>query len=87
MSSLARKVKRNKEKKLKKEMGKDISKKIGLFNKMGDSCLACKKPFDKTDKNQVQSWYVTVRSESDTVRIYCPDCWDNAQKIVEEYTK
>ena len=36
-------------------------------------------------KEQVMSWNVVVRSEENKVHLYCPDCWENAKKLVEEY--
>ena len=41
--------------------------------------------FDKLNKEQVMSWNVVVRSEENKVHLYCPDCWENAKKLVEEY--
>jgi ribosomal protein L44E len=32
----------------------------------------------------VMSWSVVVRKETETVRLYCPECWDMAKKLVEE---
>ena len=66
---------------------KDIKQKMGLFDKIGDECLVCQKDFDKTDKEQVTSWFVAVRKEEGKVNLYCPDCWDKAQKVVAEYMK
>ena len=85
MSSLKRKIKRNKEKQVNKTLKKDIAQKIGLFNKIEDHCLMCEKEFDKTNKDQVQSWYVVVRKEN--VNIYCPPCWESATAIAEKYSR
>jgi hypothetical protein len=83
MGSLERKLQRKKEKQAKK----DMKKKMGLFDKLGDECLACKAPYDKTNKEQVQSWFVTVRREQGVVNLYCPDCWGKAQKVIEDFEK
>lgn len=83
MGSLKRKMARNKEKRAKK----DMKQKLGLFNKIGDECLACRAPYDKTSKEHVQSWFVTVRREQGIVNLYCPDCWGKAKKVIEEYEK
>lgn len=80
MSSLGRKLKRDKLKDAKKE----LTKKVGLFNKIPDHCLACHKEFDKKDRDMVMTWSVVVRKETETVRLYCPECWDMAKKLVEE---
>ena len=81
MGSLKRKMARKKAKQAKK----DLNKKVGLFNKLGDKCLVCEDPFDKTDKEQVQSWFVVVREEQQKVNLYCPECWGTAQKVIEEF--
>ena len=78
MSSLRKKIKRDKEKEAKKE----LQKKVGLFNKLSDHCLVCEKDFDKKDKEMVMSWSVVVKEEN--VRLYCPECWGAAKKLVEE---
>ena len=77
MGSMSRKIKRNKEKKAKKE----LATKVALFGKLGDACMTCEKPFDKNNKEQVMSWSVVVREKEKVVRLYCPDCWDTAKKI------
>ena len=78
MSSLSKKLRRNKEKAAKKE----LQKKVGLFNKLEDHCLVCQKDFDKKNKDMVMSWSVVVRE--DKVRLYCPECWERAKKLIEE---
>ena len=78
MTSLKRKQLREKEKNAKKE----LKKKIGLFNRLPDHCLVCQKAFDKKDKKMVMSWSVVVKE--DKVRLYCPECWDRAKKLIEE---
>tara|TARA_R100000152_G_C6628711_1_gene76998 strand:- start:65 stop:328 length:264 start_codon:yes stop_codon:yes gene_type:complete len=79
MGSESRKLKRNKIKKAKK----DMKEKVALFDKLPDHCLTCEATFDKKDAKQVQTWNVVVRD--DTVRLYCPECWDRAIKLVEEF--
>mgnify|MGYP003119433583 CR=1 FL=1 len=75
---------------MEKKMGKDgsqkLAEKIFQFDKLPDECLACLKPFDKKNKEMVTTWNVVVRDE-DTVRLYCPDCWNTAQKIIEDFKK
>ena len=63
----------------------DLEEKMFLFGKLGDHCLTCLAPFDKTDKEMVMSWSVVVRSKEEEVRLYCPDCWSKAQQIVEDF--
>ena len=77
MSSLSRKLKR----KNKKDSEKEFKNKVGLFNKIPENCLTCDKPFDKKNKEMVMTWSVVVADE-ETVRLYCPDCWNRANKLV-----
>ena len=78
MSSLSKKIQRKKIKEAKKE----LQKKVGLFSKLSDCCLVCQKNFDKKNKEMVMSWSVVVKE--DGVRLYCPECWDRANKLIEE---
>jgi ribosomal protein L44E len=82
---------RRREEKLKKKMSteeQNLSEKISFFSQLEDECLACAKPFDKQDREMVQSWNVVVREDKDpAVRLYCPDCWQKAQNVVKEYMK
>ena len=64
----------------------EVSEMLNMFDKLPDECLACTKPFDKTNKEMVFTWNVVVRNE-DTVRLYCPDCWNMARQVVEQYDK
>tara|TARA_Y100000310_G_C20137659_1_gene558801 strand:- start:83 stop:355 length:273 start_codon:yes stop_codon:yes gene_type:complete len=78
MSSLSKKIQREKEKAAKKE----LQKKVGLFSKLSDQCLVCQKDFDKKNKEMVMSWNVIIKE--DKVRLYCPKCWDNAKNLIQE---
>jgi len=80
MSGSLRKIKRS----VKKQKEKDLSEKIGLFDKISDSCLVCSKEFDRKDKDMVSSWYVVVREEEQKVNLYCPDCWERAKQKLED---
>jgi|TARA_Y100000310_G_C20533144_1_gene739524 hypothetical protein len=86
MSSLKRKIKRKAAANKRKQMKRDVSEKMGLFNKIPESCSACDKPFDKKDKEMVMSWNVVVREEEAIVRLYCPECWSKAKEFIKEYT-
>ena len=77
-SSLKKKLKRAKD----KEVKKDLQEKIGLFNKLGEECLVCEKEFDKKNREMVSSWSVIVKEE--TVRLYCPECWTRANNLIKE---
>ena len=78
MSSLSKKIQRQK----KKEAETEFKKKVGLFNKLEDHCLVCQKDFDKKNKEMVMTWSVVVKE--DTVRLYCPECWNRANKLIKE---
>jgi hypothetical protein len=80
MSSAKRKIKRRR----KKEAQKDLEEKIGLFNKMPNECTMCDRPFDKKNKEQVNSWRVAVREREEKVNLYCPKCWDYANDILKK---
>ena len=81
MGSFSRTIKRNKEKKAKKEM----AEKVALFGKLGDECMTCFAPFDKTNKEEVLSWSVVVRNKENKVNLYCPACWNKATQIMEDF--
>ena len=79
--SSKRKIQRQEKKKAEKE----LKHTLGLFDKIPEECLTCEEKFDKNDKKMVLEWQVIVRKEEKIVRLYCPDCWDKAIKIVKEY--
>jgi len=80
MGSIERKIARNKAKEQKKEM-KHI---LGMFDKLGDECAACEKPYDKTSKEHAMTWKVVVREKEQVVRLYCPNCWDKTTKAIKQ---
>ena len=82
MGSLEQKLKRNQDKEFRKAE-KKIATKIAQFGKLPDNCLACEKEFAKKNKEMVTSWYIVQSAEN--VRLYCPACWESAQKLVKEY--
>ena len=83
--SLERKLRRKQAKKGKKRAEKELATKVALFGHLPNKCLTCEAPFDKLNREQVMSWNVVVRQQEEKVRLYCPDCWDNAQQIVKDY--
>jgi len=87
MGSLERKLSRQKATKGKKDAEKEMATKVALFDKLSDKCLTCEKPFDKMDKEQVMSWNVVVRQEEEKVNLYCPECWEKALKIIDDFKK
>jgi len=81
-----RKQRRAIEKKVGKDNSQKLADKIFQFDKLPDECLACLKPFDKKSKEMATTWNVVIR-DKDTVRLYCPECWDTAQKVLKQYKK
>mgnify|MGYP003120900427 FL=1 len=82
-----REQRRRMQKEAKKDGNQELEAKVALFGKLPDECLACTKPFDKTDRDMVMSWSVVVHGPEEVVRLYCPDCWDKAKKITEDFKK
>ena len=80
MGSLKRKLARNTAKRLKKNMKEQIA----MFDKLGDECSACSKEFDKKSKEHAATWNVVVREKEKVIRLYCPECWDKANKLIKE---
>ncbi len=62
----------------------DLEKKVGLFDKLPDQCTNCDTPYDKKSKEMAMTWSVVVREQENKVNLYCPTCWDNAQKFIKE---
>jgi len=83
MGSLKRKLERKSNKKVEKAE-KKMAKQLMMFDKLGDSCAACEEPYDKESKEHVTTWKVVVREKEKIVRLYCPECWGKANKLIEE---
>ena len=62
----------------------DLDKKVGLFDKLPKQCTNCEKPFDKNSKEMAMTWSVVVREKENKVNLYCPVCWNNAHKLLEQ---
>ncbi len=84
MTKAAKKIERSMKKAKKRQAEKEMKEKIGLFSRLEDCCLVCEKPFDKQDKEMVQSWCVIVRKDKSQVNLYCPECWDRANDMVKK---
>ena len=70
--------------KLKKGEESSVDKKMGLFDKLPIECTNCLTHYDKKDKTMVTTWTVVVREEEGKVNLYCPTCWDDANKLIKE---
>jgi len=71
-------------KQAKKDGNEEVAEKVVLFNKLGDECLICNKPFDKKDREMIMSWNVVVREKEEKVNLYCPDCWNGALDMLKQ---
>jgi hypothetical protein len=58
----------------------ELSTKVAQFNKLPECCMACKKDFDKKDKEMVNTWSVVVKQ--DVVRLFCPECIKKTQEAL-----
>ena len=74
-------------KQAKKDGNPDMEEKITLFGKLPGNCLVCEQVFDKKNREMVQSWSVVVHDKKEQVRLYCPPCWETAQKVLEDFRK
>ena len=81
MGSIKRKIARNKAKKAEKEMKQQMH----MFGKLGEECTSCQTPFDKKSKEHAVTLNVVVREKEEKVNLYCPECWDKANKIIKDF--
>tara|TARA_Y100000310_G_scaffold303878_1_gene342562 strand:+ start:196 stop:450 length:255 start_codon:yes stop_codon:yes gene_type:complete len=82
MNRRQRRAQEQAEKKMSKEE-KKLSEKIFLFNSLPQTCSACKKEFDKSNKDMVCSWKVVVRGDDKKVNLFCPDCIAKTKEILD----
>ena len=81
MGSIKRKMARNKAKRAKR----DIKRHMHMFGKMGQECTSCETPYDKTSKEHAMTWRVVVREAEEKVNLYCPECWETANKVIGDF--
>lgn len=62
-----------------------MSTQMDQFGKLPQKCDACQEPFDKKDKDMIQSWSVVVKQE--VVRLFCPHCIKKTQEALENVSK
>tara|TARA_R100000455_G_C6271653_1_gene127993 strand:+ start:511 stop:789 length:279 start_codon:yes stop_codon:yes gene_type:complete len=79
---LKRKAKAKSLKQKSEEAQKKLQKRINLFEKLPEQCSACNKTFPKTKESHM-TWKVVVRSNSEVVRLFCPDCQNKVTDFVE----
>jgi hypothetical protein len=80
-----RKQRRELERYANKDDVKNLSEKISIFGNLPQQCCACTNAFDKQNKDMIDSWRVVVRQE--VVRLFCPDCIQKTQDIINERTE
>jgi predicted RNA-binding Zn-ribbon protein involved in translation (DUF1610 family) len=84
MNRAQRRAAQKSNKKKGEKPNKEIDNVVGMFDLLPDQCSACLAPYDKKDKQMVTSWSVVVKEEKKIVRLYCPDCWETAQRIIQD---
>jgi len=65
---------RKQRRQLNKMVGKEATSTIDLMINMPTECSVCQRPFDKRDKEMVQSWFVDVYNSRKLVILTCPEC-------------
>mgnify|MGYP003110710504 CR=1 FL=1 len=69
----------------KKDPTQLMADKVKLFGEMPSECNVCQKNFDKKDKNMSLTWRVVQRKE--VVRLFCPECIQKTQEVINEIAK
>jgi hypothetical protein len=62
----------------------EMAQQVTLFGMLPEACLACQKSFDKKNKDMVTSWKVVVHNDSETVRLFCPECIEKTKELIEQ---
>jgi hypothetical protein len=83
---MSRKQRRAAERKRKKGDAEQLmADKVHMLGQLPEKCDACKKTFDKTNRDMVFSWSVVVKEQN--VRLFCPECIKKTQEVIDEYTR
>jgi hypothetical protein len=64
---------------------KKMGEQIMMFGKLPDMCLVCEALYDKKSKEMANTWFVV--QDKGNVRLYCPECWEKAQGVLQEYKR
>jgi hypothetical protein len=70
-----------------KKAQKAMAEKSVLFGKLPDKCTGCAAPYDKKSKEHATTWSVTVYTDSEEVKLFCPECWPNVKAYLEDQAK
>ena len=84
MNRAQRRAAQKSKKKKGEKPNKEIDNMMGMFDLLPDQCSACLAPYDKKDKQMVNTWNVVVKEDQKVVRLYCPDCWNTARRIIQD---
>lgn len=85
MVNINRTISRKKAQRSKKAAKKNMDEKMKLHSMLPSECLACLAPFDNTNKEMIDTWYMIVhKGRGDQVNLYCPTCWEHAKVEVEK---
>ena len=70
----------------KKNKGNEkLAQKISSFEYRPDTCSACTTAFDPKSKEHAATWRVVVRENTTRVSLFCPDCIQKAQEVINEH--
>jgi len=79
---LKRAAKKKQEKATSQQSELKLKKQLGLFEQLPQECSLCGVTFPKTREAHM-SWQVVVHNTRETVRLFCPQCQNQAKKVVE----
>jgi len=81
-----KKLKRANKKKKEKRKAQDaairMKSQLTLFSQLPEQCSGCNKDFPKTREAHM-SWRVSVRNQEKLVRLFCPDCQQQAKELAD----
>ncbi len=69
---------------MKKIMGKESSTLIDMMLNMPTDCTDCKAAFDKTNREMVDTWTVSVKYDNQSIELFCPTCRDARVAVREK---
>jgi hypothetical protein len=71
----------------KKNKGNEkLAQKISTFSHRPDNCSACNAAFDAKSKEHALTWRVVVRENPTQVTLFCPNCINKAQEVIDAHT-
>ena len=66
---------------MKKVMGKESSTIIDMMLNMPAECSDCQAAFDKTNREMLDTWTVSVKYDQKNIGLYCPACRDSRAAV------